>query len=256
MAVPGDLPDGQGMPGIDQDPLRRRVAAAEQEQDQKNGSHIEGDHGQLHRRHPVGDAGHEEEDHLRHGRIDRAGIAGPVDIRVDRCVAQVGQSRIRGNIAVGIDSGPLDPAVPDIAVDIRREGRRRQEGAEAESQGDQKNEGNKSALPHTPGGAEDGDEVENALYQGNHDQAVDILSALNMEPEQGQEDEPDARRIEERLAEIRLHRGAASPGLPASRRRTSAFRATNSPRNLPVAGAAKPGESGCRAGGRDKASSS
>ena len=203
MAVPGDLPDGQGMPGIDQDPLRRRVAAAEQKQDQKNGSHIEGDHGQLHRRHPIGDAGHEEEDDLRHGRIDRAGIASPVDIRVDCCIAQVGQRRIRGNIAVGIDSGPLDPAVPDIAVDIRREGGRRQDRAEAKSQGDQKDEGNKPALPHPPGGAEGGDEVENALDQGNQDQAVDILSALNMEPEQGQEDKSDARRIEERLAEIR-----------------------------------------------------
>jgi hypothetical protein len=55
MAVPADL------------------AAAEQEQDQKNGSRIESDHGQLHRRHTIGDVGHEEEDHLRaHPRHSRA----------------------------------------------------------------------------------------------------------------------------------------------------------------------------------------
>ncbi len=73
------------------------------------------------------DLAHGGEDHLRRERVDRGRVVLAVDQRVDRRIAQPFKSRIGRDVAVGVDPGGLDLPVPDVAVDVARQERRRRQ---------------------------------------------------------------------------------------------------------------------------------
>ncbi len=58
------------------------------------------------------------ERHLGYRRIDGYGVVGPIDMRIDSVVPQVGDGWVGGYIAVGVYSRSLNAAVPDVSVRV------------------------------------------------------------------------------------------------------------------------------------------
>ena len=108
------------MPCVKQDACARQAARRQQLQDGPHRQPFEGHHGGLHGQLRLGDTRDQKEDDLRHRRIDRRRIVGTVDVGVDGAVAQPCQDRVGRQMKVGIDAGALHAAVPDVAVDVRR----------------------------------------------------------------------------------------------------------------------------------------
>src|SRR5260221_13051164 len=109
------------MPSVNDNALKRKTAQHEKPNENGYAGQLEDAHRRLHPGHGLADAGGDEKDELSGRRIDRRGVAATVDLRIDRLVAQRGQVRVRRDVAIGIDAGRLDPAVPNITVEIVRE---------------------------------------------------------------------------------------------------------------------------------------
>src|SRR5260221_8700343 len=119
------------MPSVNDNALKRKTAQHEKPNENGYAGQLEDAHRRLHPGHGLADAGGDEKDELSGRRIDRRGVAATVDLRIDRLVAQRGQVRVRRDVAIGIDAGRLDPAVPNITVEIIREIWRAKAGAAA-----------------------------------------------------------------------------------------------------------------------------
>ena len=113
VAVIGEGPQGQRVPGVDKDPLSRQPGERQQPQQADDADGLKAEHDQAHARDVVRDpAGHCEHD-LREGRIDRPRVARAVDLRVDNWIAQESQCGVRGNVSIRIDTCRLHAAIPD-----------------------------------------------------------------------------------------------------------------------------------------------
>ena len=127
MAVAGDLPHGYRIPGIDQHAFPGQPGPRQQVEKDGNGQAFEGGHRNFH----AGEAGtrqvHHEEDSFGYRRVDGGRGGGTIDMRIDILVAQGGEFRRGGHVTVRVDPGSLDTSIPDVAVDIGRQGRWRGE---------------------------------------------------------------------------------------------------------------------------------
>ena len=77
---------------------------------------------------------------MRHWRIDRDGKIGAVDVGKDRPIAQKRQPLMSREIAVGIDAGGLNLAIPDIAIDVTGQKRIEEQHIGSQSDGKSKDE--------------------------------------------------------------------------------------------------------------------
>ena len=118
MAAIGNLPQGKRMPEIGDHARHRAVHAPQQQHDQRDGDGLAAQQCKTHHGHVLTDPRDNEEEELRHRRIDGDGGIGPVDVGKDRPVAQKRQRLVGREIAIGIDAGGLNPAIPDIAIDV------------------------------------------------------------------------------------------------------------------------------------------
>jgi len=136
MAAVGNLPQGQGVPKIGGHARHRTVRAAQQQHDHCNRNGLAPQQCKAHRGHAFADPRDNEEEKLRHRGVDRDGGIDPVDVGKDRPVAQKRERFVGRDIAVGIDAGSLNPAIPDIAIDVT--GQKRVEQQHIHPQDDRK----------------------------------------------------------------------------------------------------------------------
>ena len=94
MAAIGNLPQGKRMPEIGDHARHRAVHTPQQEHDQCNGDGLAAQQCKTHHGHAFTDPRDNEEEKLRHRRIDRDGGIGPVDVGKDRPIAQKRQRLI------------------------------------------------------------------------------------------------------------------------------------------------------------------
>ena len=136
MRVAGELPDRQRQPGVDQQ-FRRIASCDTQQRDQRDdGDHVERRDHELHAEHARRCDGSQREDRLCRGRIDGGRIFGAVDVRIHRRIAQERKLIGGWQIAVRVDAGKLNAAVPHIAIHIGRQYRRRGQGQQPQRRGD------------------------------------------------------------------------------------------------------------------------
>jgi len=88
-----------------------------------HGGDLDGDDQGFEPRNPAAECGVRLEEILRSGRIDRGNV-GMVDLRPEG-VAQVREGLAGWRMCEGVDAGESDTAVPDVAVDVVGEDRRR-----------------------------------------------------------------------------------------------------------------------------------
>ena len=115
---------------------------------------------------------------------------------IDDLVAQPGQFAIAGNEAIGIYSGTLHAAVPDIAVEIGGEEGRQQKRPQTQRHGNQEYEGEKAPAPSGPLDAIGRPKIEEAFDQDREHEPIEVLEYLEIDSGSIQEEEADAERIE------------------------------------------------------------
>src|ERR1700688_1901457 len=118
MAAAGNLPKQHRVPGVDQYLLSAYAEGAQELDQDPDGERFDADHPYLHPSDGRANAGDEQEKHLCTRGIKGVGVGAAIDVGVDIEVAQKGEMRIRGNVAIGIDAGRLYLSVPHVAENI------------------------------------------------------------------------------------------------------------------------------------------
>ena len=125
VAVTREGPQGQWVPCVDEDPLTRQPGEGQQPQQANDADGLEAEDRQPHRGDAIGDPANRREHGFRQGRVDRPRVVRAIDLGVDDRITQGCQCGVCGNVPVRIDVCRLHAPVPDVAVDIRRQNRRR-----------------------------------------------------------------------------------------------------------------------------------
>ena len=121
VAVTGDLPDGQRVPGVSSNARGRDALAIENRQQRGHDRCFESDEAELHDQHAFSKTRDREKDGLGRWRVDGDGVAGAIDIGVDRRIAQMRDLRGARHVAIRIDAGGLHAAIPNVAIDVGRQ---------------------------------------------------------------------------------------------------------------------------------------
>src|ERR1700722_4644331 len=121
MPAAGHLPKEQRMPGVDQDLFPAQADSSQQLDQGPDGKRLEPNDSRLHPSHRFANSGDQQEKHLGTRGINRVGITSAIDVRVNIQIAKECQVIIGWDVAVWIDSGGLNPSIPYVAEDIRRE---------------------------------------------------------------------------------------------------------------------------------------
>ena len=76
----------------------------------------------------------------RDRRIDRDGVIGPIDPGKDRRIAQRRERVVGGKIAIRVDAGRLNPAIPDVTKDVGGQERVEQQHVDPQHNPDAENQ--------------------------------------------------------------------------------------------------------------------
>jgi hypothetical protein len=221
MAIAGERPQHERIPGVDEHALGGQTNERQQPQQADDRHHLEGEHRELHGDDALADAADDREHHLRRGRIDRARIAAAVDVGIDRAVPQRRQRRIGGNVAVGVDAGGLDAAIPDIAVYIARQQQRVGDQDHPHDHGDTEDEPDGAAAlrpaQHEPHGAEidENREAEEAHEEVDMERRTDRARARLMQQQAAGHQRAQSRRRAQQVPQSQTvdHRAGRGRGI-------------------------------------------
>ena len=143
----------------------RSFQPIEQPHDTPNRDTFEQRHGELHGKDAARHARHDGEERLGHRRVDGDRVVPLVDQPVLGRVAQRLQEGVGRDMQIGVEPGIHDPPVPDIAVDVARQRRRREQEPEAKQ--DCSADQHRNDAIGSPAGSEPrGDEAESGLRDG------------------------------------------------------------------------------------------
>jgi len=208
VAVIGEGPQGKRVPGVDEDPLSRQPGKGQQLQQADDADGLEAEHDQPNARDVVRDpAGHCEHD-LREGRIDRPRVARAVDLRVDNWIAQERQCGVRRNVSVRIDTCRLHAAVPDVAINVGRQDRRRGQQKQAERDCDANHNPHRATWPRVAQDKVDGSKIDDC---GDHQQPQQHSYTKNVHSARGR------RHIDQQTGPCQGQQRCSKPDQPTQR---------------------------------------
>ena len=186
MAAAAKLPERQGMPGIDQNPRHGPAAPDQDVQHQADRRRLKSEHRRLHDRDGFAEPGRGEKDRLRRRRIYRRRVIAAVDLRKDFRIAQLFEMRVGRDIAVGVDASGQHSPVPDIAVNISRQIRRREQRHQPHRRGDPQDQQKDSAGSAMPPHQRAAHQIRRALDHRDDDEGRNVVLPLRVKSGSGQ----------------------------------------------------------------------